>query len=98
MDPLNLIQMGMVALWFTYNESIYRYHNIKTMLPKPPDFVPFSIFQVYETQFWCLFFKQDWQNNVEKAAQTKQKLRYKRLGVKNWNLKDEGIKSQDIKS
>ena len=41
--------------------------------------------------------KQDWKNSLEKAAQTKQKLRYKDEIWKTEMLKDEVIKSQDIK-
>ena len=40
-----------------YHESVCRCRMVRAMLTKPPDFVPFHICQVPESQFWCLFFK-----------------------------------------
>ena len=40
-----------------YHESICRYCMVRATLTKLPDFVPFHICQVPESQFWCLFFK-----------------------------------------
>ena len=40
-----------------YHESACRCRMVRAMLTKLPDFVPFHICQVPESQFWCLFFK-----------------------------------------
>ena len=40
-----------------YHESVCRCRMVRTTLTKLPDFVPFHISQVPESQFWRLFFK-----------------------------------------
>ena len=40
-----------------YHESDCRCCMVRATLTKLPDFVPFHICQVPESQFWCLFFK-----------------------------------------
>merc|ERR1712079_994843 len=40
-----------------YHESVCRCRMVRAMLTKLPDFVPFHICQVPESQFWRLFFK-----------------------------------------
>ena len=40
-----------------YHESVCRCRMVRATLTKLPDFVPFRICQVPESQFWCLFFK-----------------------------------------
>ena len=40
-----------------YHESVCCCRMVRAMLTKLPDFVPFHICQVPESQFWCLFFK-----------------------------------------
>ena len=40
-----------------YHESVCRCGMVRATLIKLPDFVPFHICQVPESQFWCLFFK-----------------------------------------
>ena len=40
-----------------YHESVCRCRMVRATLTKLPDFVPFHICQVPESQFWCLFFK-----------------------------------------
>ena len=40
-----------------YHESVCCCRMVRAMLTKLPDFVPFHICQVLESQFWCLFFK-----------------------------------------
>ena len=40
-----------------YHESVCHYRMVRAKLTKLPDFVPFHICQVPESQFWGLFFK-----------------------------------------
>ena len=45
------------TLWPPYQESVCHCHRVRATLTKLPDFVPFDICQVPESQFWCLFFE-----------------------------------------
>ena len=54
---VNPILPGGEPLWPPYHESTCRCRMVRAMLTKLPDFVPFHICQVPESQFWCLFFK-----------------------------------------
>ena len=40
-----------------YHESVCRCRKVRATFTKLPDFVPFNVCQVQESQFWCLFFK-----------------------------------------
>ena len=53
-------------LWPPYHESVSRCRLVRATLTKLPDFVPFHIFQVPESQFWCLFFKKlkNWPSKI----------------------------------
>ena len=55
--PFNPILPGGGHYGPPYHESVCRCRMVRAMLTKLPDFVPFHICQVPESQFWCLFFK-----------------------------------------
>ena len=40
-----------------YHESVCPCRKVRATLTKLPDFVPFDVCQVQESQFWCLLFK-----------------------------------------
>ena len=40
-----------------YHELVCRCRKVRATFTKLPDFVPFNVCQVQESQFWCLFFK-----------------------------------------
>ena len=65
-QKLTLSRLGGGALWPPYHESVCHCHKVRATLTKLPDFVPFDICQVPESQFWCLFFKKLKTLDVEK--------------------------------
>ena len=48
-----------------YHESVCHCHMVRATLTKLPDFVPFHVCHLPESQFWCLFFKKLKKFNVE---------------------------------
>ena len=74
-----------------YHESVCRCRMVRATLTKLPDFVPFHICQVPESQFWCLFFKKLKKFDVENfwgssSIRRKPEKNWKKIFFANKNL------------